>query len=312
MQPISQEEDSLFNPILAAEGVLGQITYGKAGKIVMPKLNGVRGVNQGGIIMPRSLKKLRNEHTRKLFSYDSLTNLDGELVVGDFADEEVFVISTSGVGSIGGQPDVKWHVFDYYHPTASYHDRLKMRDEVVREAGHPDVILVPWEVVYSDEELHAYACKCLALGYEGIVIRCPLAKYKTGRSTDKEQYFMRYCPWMKGEATILAVHEGQINNNESVVNELGFKKKSSHKANKVGSGQAGAFTAKDLKTGIEFNMPVPSDKLQKEVWANPEKFIGKLAHYNFKPAVKIGGKPRFPQLDQAHSFIGIREPWDMS
>lgn len=303
--PLQVAVEQTFSPMLAGEGVLGQINY-RGGLIVMPKLNGVRGLNQGGVLMPRSLKKLSNNHTRNLFSQKSLTNLDGELVVGDFSDEEVFVISTSGVGTVAGEPDVAWWVFDFYHPTATYLERLAMRDNAVHDAAHPNVVLVPWKIVHNDAELQAYADWALEQGYEGLVIRCPKAKYKQGRSSPGEATFMRFCPWLKGEARILAIHEGEINNNESVRNELGFLKKSSHKANKVGSGQAGAMTVEDLKTGIRFNMPVPSDKLQKYMWANKGLFMDELAHYNFKPAVKIGGKPRFPQ------FQGMRAPWDMS
>lgn len=292
-----------FNPMLAAEGVLGQIPYPI---IAMPKLNGVRGENQDGVLLPRSLKKIKNNFTRNLFSVPELTNLEGELVVGPFDDEEVFVASTSGVGTIMGEPDVKWHVFDYFHPTRPYSERLKLRDAAVAASGHPSVVLVPWKVIYSDEELVAYSDWALSKGYEGLVLRDPLGKYKQGRSTAAEAGFMRYCAWLKGEARILAIHEGEINNNESKVDALGFKKKSSHKENKVGSGQAGAWTVEDLVTGIQFNMPVPGDALQKAVWADPESYIGKLSHYYYKPAVKIGGKPRFPQ------HKGFRDPDDMS
>lgn len=296
---------STWNPLLAGEGVLGSIDY-KNGIIAMPKLNGVRGLNQNGVLVPRSLKVMRNLHTRKLFSLPALANLDGELVVGDFADEEVFVVSTSGVGAVEGTPDVFWYVFDYFHPTAPFKERLKLRDAAVGVAAHPNVLLVPWIVVHDDAEMDGYAKLCLSQGYEGIVLKDPNATYKEGRSSAKEGIFLRYCPWFTGEARILGFAEGKVNLNPSVVNELGYKKKSSHQENKVGSGRAGAFTVKDLKTGLTFNMPVPSVKLQEEVMAHPERFLEHLAHYKCKPPVKKGGKPRFPQ------FLGLRDPDDMS
>lgn len=296
-------ESAYHSPMLAAEGVLGAIPYPI---IAMPKLNGVRGLVQQGVMMPRSLKKMRNVFTAKRFGLPALSNMDGELVVGDFADEEVFVISTSGVGSVEGEPGVRWYVFDFFHPTLSYIHRLELRDRAIAEANHPHVIPVPWKMLTSDEELVAYSDWALSQGYEGLVLRDPKAKYKQGRSTAKEAGFMRYCAWLKSEARILEIHEGEVNNNPSVANELGFAKKSSHKANKVGSGMAGAFTVKDLKTGIEFNVPVPSVELQKAVWADKEGYIGRIVHYYFKPPVKIGGKPRFPQ------HKGFREAWDMS
>lgn len=292
--------------MLAAEAVLGKIKYGMHGVVAMPKLNGVRGINQRGSLMARSLKPIDNLHTRRLFSLEEFDGLDGELVVGDFADEEVFVHSVSGVGSMAGTPDVKWYVFDKFHPSASYLDRLKLRDEVVLNARHPSVELIPYKVLHSDDELVAYSDWALTAGYEGLVLRDPKAPYKEGRSTAKEGGFMRYCPWFRSEASIVSILEGEVNNNPSKANELGFLHKSSRKANKVGSGMAGSFVVRDLKTGIEFRIPVPTDKMQKDVMMHPDKYLDRIAHYKFKPPVKKQGKPRFPQL------VGWREAWDMS
>lgn len=292
----------MFNPMLAAEGVLGAITYPK---VVMPKLNGVRGVNQGGVLMARSLKTIQNTHTYNLFSHPGLQGLDGELIVGEFNDEEVFTNTSSGVRRSSGEPDVVWHIFDCYHPTLPYIDRLQMRDDVVRRENRDRVCLVPYKIVNSDAELVAYSDEMLALGYEGLVLRDPAATYKTGRSTAEEGGFMRYCAWLRSEAVILSITERQINLNESKKNELGHSKKSSHKENKIGSGQAGVFSVRDIVTNLEFNMTIPGDALQKAVQANPENFLGELAHYKFKPPVKIGGKPRTPQYE------GIRDRSDM-
>lgn len=291
-----------FNPMLAAEGVLGKISYPK---VALHKHNGVRGLNQFGQLVARSLKPIPNAHTRSLFSGKALTNLDGELVVGDPYDEEVFSTSTSGVMSHDGKPDVRWFLFDFFHPTAPFIERLYMRDHLIADVGNEYLEGIGWVILHSDEDLIRYSDNALAMGLEGLVLRDPDATYKEGRSTAKEEGFMRFCPWMRSEAIITAVHEGEVNLNVSKVNELGYLKKSSHKENKVGSGRAGAFTAVDVVTGVEFNMPVPTVKLQDEVWANPQKYIGALAKYKFKPAVKVGGKPRFPQ------FEGLRSKLDM-
>lgn len=294
-----------FNPHLAGEAVLGKIEYPK---VALPKFNGVRGLNQIGELVARSLKPIPNLYTRKKFSGTHLHGLDGELVVGLFDDEEVFTKSTSGVMSKDGLPDVKWHIFDVFHETMPYIERLALAEEMVRHACHTGIVMVESKLVYSDAEMVEYSEWALGLGFEGLVLRDPDAKYKQGRSTDKEGSFLRFCPWHRSEAYILAIEEGQINLNESKKNELGYLKKSSHKANKVGSGQAGAITVRDCKSGLAsvFNMPVPTDKLQKEMWAHPEKFIGKICKYKFKPSVKIGGKPRFSQYE------GLRAPEDMS
>lgn len=303
--PVAPAFSGEFNPMLAAEGVLGQIDYGKHGLIAMPKHNGVRGVVQDGLLKARSLKPIPNLHASKLFSLPTLTGLDGELVVGDPFDEEVFTVSTSGVMSKDGIPDVRWFVFDWYHPTMPYDERLMERNRRVSLAAHPHIDLIEFEVVTSDEQLVAYSEWALSKGFEGLVLRHPKASYKTGRSTAKEQGFMRFCPWHRDEGRIMAISEGEVNLNPSVKNELGYLKKSSHKDNKVGSGRAGAVTVL-WEDGLEFNMPVPTVKLQDEVMRNPEKFLGQMVKFKFKPPVKVGGKPRFPQWE------GLRSPLDMS
>lgn len=291
-----------FNPMLAAEGVLGSIKYPK---LALPKHNGVRGGNQRGALKARSLKPIPNKHTRELFSGSMFSGLEGELVVGDPFDEEVFSISTSGVMTQVGTPAVVWYLFDWYHPTMPFHERIDVVHRFAASVNRPDVQAIEFRWINSDEELVAYAEEVLALGFEGLVLRDPYAQYKQGRSTAKEQGFMRFCPWHRSEAVILRVHEGRINQNESKVNELGFLKKSSHKDNMVGSGRAGSFDLKDVTTGIEFSTIVPTVKLQDEVWANPSAFIGKLAKYKFKPPVIKGGKPRFPQFEGIRSEIDL-------
>lgn len=297
------------NPLLAGEGVLGQISYPK---VAMPKHNGVRGFNQQGNLLARSLKPIKNKYCSKTFAGLSLSGVEGELVVGEYNDEEVFVNSQSGVNTIEGIPDVMWYAFDIYHPTKTFMERLALRDQVVKAANNPRVQLIPWIIVYNDKEMDVYAKKCLLLGYEGIVLKDPNAKYKTGRSSDKEGIFLRYCPWFKSEARIIGIEEGEVNNNESVINELGYKKKSSHKENKVGSGRGGRVHVMDIKSKTHFRMPIPSVALQEAMWAHPEQYKGKIVHYKFKPPVKRDGKPRFPQLDKEAIFEGFRDPDDMS
>ena len=292
-----------WKPMLAAEGVLGAIWYPK---IALPKLNGVRGLNQGGKMVARSLKPIPNDYIRKLFGIPELDGVDGELVVGDHSDEEVFTKSTSGVMTKVGEPDTHWHVFDLYHDTWSYRRRLEALAEVVDRVKHHRVRLVPHKIIKNDDELVEYSDWALNEGYEGLVLRQPSAPYKQGRSTAREGGFMRYCEWFRSEAVILKIHEGKINQNVSKHNELGYLKKSTHKENMVGSGRAGAWTVRDLETEVEFNIPVPTDTLQQNVMDNPDLWLGRLIKYKFKPAVKVGGKPRFPQYE------GLRSPLDMS
>lgn len=296
----------MFKPMLAAEAVKGNINYGKNGMVALPKLNGVRGANQAGSMYARSLKPIPNNFTRELFFGPEYANLEGELVVGAFDDEEVFSASTSGVMTLAGKPEVMWHVFDVYHPTMAFIDRLKLAHRIVEDVQHPNMAAVPFRVIHSDDELQIYADEALRQGYEGLVLRDPNATYKEGRSTALEGGFMRFCPWLRSEAIILGIVERMENKNPANKNELGRLMRSSHKANMVGLGRAGAAQCRDLGTGIEFSMTIPTDKLQKIVWDNPEGFLQKPVKYKFKPPVIKNGKPRFPQWE------GLRADEDMS
>lgn len=296
-----------YSPMLAAEAELGKINYGKQGMVLLPKHNGVRGCNQDGLLTARSLKKIPNDFTRELFSHNWFSNLEGELVVGDPFDEEVFSISTSGVMSKAGTPDVNWFLFDMFHETAHFIDRLEMLAEAYDCIAHKSrVQVIEHHIIHSDEELTLLSDKYLRMGFEGVVLRRPDLAYKQGRSTAKEQGLMRFCPWFYSEGIITAINEGTVNMNVSKVNELGYKRKSSHKENLVPSGQAGTVTVFDAKLGLSHDVKVQTDKLQKEVWNNKARFMGGTLKYRYKPPVKIGGKPRFAQWE------GIRHEDDMS
>lgn len=294
-------EGLIVKPMLSGEAVLGFIKYPAC---CSAKLNGVRGLG-GEFLMARSLKRIPNQHCQKLFTMEGCYGLDGELVVGAFDDEDVFVNSTSGVMSVDGTPDVNWYVFDAWALPYTFEERIEAVAEHLEVLAHPNIIRVPHKVVHSDEEMVAFADECLLLGYEGLVLRDPKALYKHGRSTALEGGFMRFCPWFRSEATIINIIEGEENTNPAQKNELGRTFRSHHKAGMKPTGAAGAATVKDLKTGQVFKITIAGDVLCKWFWDNRDNVAGKVIRYKFKPPVKKDGKPRFSQLD------GFRDEIDM-
>jgi len=296
--------------MLAAEYVVGAWDYGMSSLIASPKLNGVRGLGHERL-MARSLKPIPNKYCQKLFGNESCYGLDGELVVGKFDDEDVFVLSTSGVMSHEGMPEVLWHVFDAWAIPLPFAERIEALQEHLECLGHPQIVRVPHKVINSDEELVVFADECLSLGYEGLVLRDPKAMYKHGRSTSLEGGFMRFCPWLRSEAIILEVLEGETNTNVAQTNELGRTFRSNHKAGMVKTGTAGALRVRDMKTGLESKIPTTTDALCKWFWGNKDKVIGEIVKYKFKPPVKKGGLPRFSQMDSSY-MPSFRDPLDMS
>lgn len=292
----------MFNPHLACDAVLGSIPYPQC---LLYKLNGVRGGVQGGVLTSRQLKPIPNHYVRGVLSDPDLDHFEGELVVGAFDHPDVFTNSTSGVMSEEGEPDFCWYMFDFFHPTLPFIDRIQLVSEKAAEYEDSRIQAVPWKIIHSDEELEEETSVALSLGYEGSVLRRPTALYKEGRSTSREASFMRYVPWHRSEAIIQEIIEGQINQNESKRNALGYLEKSSHKNNKVGSGRAGAAVVFDVKTGMGFKVPILGVELQNEVWLHRDDYRGKILKYKFRSPVKGGGAPRFPQWE------GIRHPDDL-
>jgi len=294
-----------MKPMLAEEGMLGNFKYPTIGSF---KLNGVRGLVIDCVAQPRSLKQLPNKYTRQLFSKTQLDGFDGEFVVGPFGAKDVFTKSTSGVMSHEGKPDVRLYVFDYFkNPKDIFKvriDELPHRIQAAKDATGGRVVLVEHRVLHNDKELLAMEAEALALGYEGLVLRDPLGTYKFGRATPTSGDFLRYTPWMRSEAIIMEVLEGETNTNPQTKNELGYAKRSSHKAGKVKTGTAGAILVRDIKTNVEFKMPLGTDKECAWFWKNRQNVVYKIMKYKFKSPVKTA--PRFPQPE------GFRSPLDMS
>jgi DNA ligase 1 len=294
--------DSQVRPMLATSAVVGKIRYPK---LVSPKYNGVRGFVHNGKLMARSLKTIPNHHTRELFSSEDYEGFDGELIVGAFGHKDVFVNTQSGVTTLEGEPDVRFFVFDLFNSESVLKKRVKELKKRVDDCTNNRIVCVKYHLVKSDEQLIALDHTFLEQGFEGSVLRDPDGPYKYGRSTEREQGFMRFCYWHTSEAEILDIEERMHNANPSRLNELGYSDKSSHKANMVPTGTAGTFVVKDVHTGQKVRMPVPGTALQVALWQDIKKYVGQIIRYKFRSPAKVGGLPRFPQYE------GFRSPIDM-
>ena len=145
----------------------------------------------------------------------------------------------------------------------------------------------------------------LADGYEGVMLRSLQGIYKFGRATKKEGALLKLKRFADSEATILGLIEQMHNTNESTINALGLKERSSHKANLVGKDTLGALSVRDVTTGVEFEIGTGFDDAERaKIWAHKDAYIGKLVKYKYFPSGSKD-KPRFPV------YQGIRDPRDM-
>lgn len=273
-----------------------------------PKLDGIRCVIKDGVALSRSLKPIPNKFIQEWVANNGFLNgLDGELIVGNPCDQNVMQTTTSGVMSRDGEPDFKYHVFDYWSaPSEKWEDRLR---DILSAQAHGSLSsrceVVPQVLVHNEEELLAYEKEVLTQGYEGVMLRSVDGFYKYGRSTLKEGYLLKLKRFADGEAEIIGVEELQHNHNQARVGELGQTVRSSEKAGLVGGNTLGALVVKDLETGVTFNIGTGfTSALRNELWAKRESLVGQIVKYKHFPTGVVEA-PRFPV------FLGFRDRIDM-
>ena len=270
-----------------------------------------RAINLDGTLKARSLKPHENLFTTEKYSKDIYLGFDGELIVGAPNEEDTLNRTSSATRTINWKGDISWYVFDWLHPEVvhlPYIDRLHKLKDYVRNQGWAldGIHVVTYEIVNNAEEAEAFYQKCLDEGYEGAVFRNPNGKHKSGRSTLKENDFLRAKPQSTKEAVVLSVYEAMENQNEVKINELGRTERSSHKENLVLKGMLGGMIAKCLVTGLEINVgpgKMTHDQ-RKYYWLHQDEIVGKIITYK---SMDKGVKdlPRFPR------FIDIRSERDM-
>ena len=282
----------LFKPMKATTQTpdLTDITYPC---LASPKLDGIRCIMADGIAWTRTMKRVPNKFIQKTLGAMDLHGLDGELMVnGDFNNVQ------SAVMSEAGEPDFFLYVFDDFFCTGGFTTRFASASRTVSRAHSKYVKRVPHSACHNPAELQAYWDLWESQGYEGGIVRAPNGPYKNGRSTLREGYLIKLKKWIDDECIIIDFEEGQTNQNESYIAELGQTKRSSDKSGMVASGTLGSIIAKwngkDIKIGSGFN-----DEQRRKIWNNKERFIGDTVSFKYQELTKYG-MPRFP------IFKGVR------
>lgn len=265
--------------------------------LVSPKLDGYRASVQGGVVLSRNLKPIPNAHVQAAFGGSRYEGLDGELIVGDPAAPDAFRTTASGVTRREGTPDVRFYVFDVamHDSKFEFAARLEYARQVSRSSS--TVIHVSHMLVHSAKDLAAAEEVALATGYEGVMIRDPRGPYKQGRSTEREGWLLKLKRFEDAEAEVLDYEERRHNANTATRDALGHVKRSSHKANKHGTGTLGALLVRGLNgayRGRVFSVGTGwTDEERAALWLERESLPGKALKYKFFP---LGSKeaPRFP------------------
>jgi DNA ligase 1 len=306
---------TLTRPMLSAkeddpvvfEQKMAKFMQGGRYLLCSPKLDGIRALVYGGHLYSRRLKLIPNNETQQRFGGPELEGLDGELIVGAPNAEDVYRVTDSGVMTRAENPNAAFFVFDDWELGGSFESRLRTvqrRVEGLKQDGF-NVRFVSHEKIYSLDQLYAYEEKCLAHGYEGVMCRRPDGPYKQGRSTMNEGWLVKMKRFVDAEAVIIGVKELTHNDNPATLNELGYTKRSSHKANKRLGGTLGGFVCR-TPAGVVFNVGGGKGltaQLRAELWAARDQLPGRLLKYSSLP-VGVKDKPRHPK------FLGFRNEID--
>lgn len=285
-----------FSAMLAKDADLNKLRFPH---LASAKLDGIRVTIINGVAMSRSLKPIPNKQIQTMFA--NCEYFDGELIVGSPMSKTCYNDTVSVVMSQDKDASgVRLYAFDHIEePTANYTARSAF---IKHELNNDNVIILEQVVIHNLEELLAFEEECLNKGYEGLILRDPMAPYKFGRSTVNEGYLLKLKRFEDAEAVVVGFEERMHNANEAVTNELGRTSRSSHQAGKVPTNTLGALVCE--WNGMKFNIGTGFDDAERQrVWDDREGHLNKLAKFKFFP-IGMMDAPRHPV------FLGWRDRMD--
>jgi len=294
--------------MLAAKADLDKIRFPV---LASPKIDGVRAVVLGGVVLSRNMKPIPNRHVQRLFGTKVFGDLDGELVVGQPNEPDVFRKTTSGVMSVEGELDVTFYVFDTvcrHTVNDPFTRRLRAIEALWKDLSPEErrqCRVVPHTTITTSEGLIAFVEEMTSIGYEGVMIRDPNGPYKFGRSTAREGYLLKIKNFEDSEALVIGFECQYHNANEAKRNGAGKLERSSRKEGKVALDRLGSLFVKDLHTGVEFDIGTGfTDEERERLWRDQDNLIGRVVKYRYFPTGSKD-KPRFP------TFVGFRDRRDL-
>lgn len=248
-----------------------------------PKIDGIRALTTRAGVLSRSLKKIPNSYVQHKLNLDWVLGLDGELVVGPANHPNAMQATSSGMMKRTGSPDFTFYVFDDWTSSLPYQERFAGLKRLESSGVLPSYLKVLEQVLLHDQEqLDAYEAKCIAEGYEGVMLRDPNGKYKMGRSTVNEGGLIKVKRYSHGEAQIVGFNELMHNLNEEYTDELGHTARSSHQENLVPSGRLGSYTVWHPNYETTFDISTGSMTHEQQAWAWVNRELTRGAITRFK------------------------------
>lgn len=285
----------ISRPMLSASALSKQDLEANMPDVVLasPKLDGIRCLIHPSFgPVSRNFKSIRNIAIHEALNKEEYNFLDGELIT--FTDGKIDDFNTiqSKVMAFGGEPDFAFYVFDHFQwESDPFMERLSAVGAIVENQG-PPLHLVPHEIVKGVDAFLDYAHKALAMGWEGAMYRDPNGHYKSGRSTLRQSWLVKWKDIQDAEGKVVDFIERQHNMNPALVDAFGLIERSSHKEHMVGMDTLGALLLDTewgtLRVGTGFD-----DSQRQEIWDNKDKYMGATVTFKYQPH-GMQDLPRFP------------------
>lgn len=301
-----------MKPMLAETWIPAKVKFPV---IAQPKVDGVRALNMTGKLTGRSLKPFKNRYLTTRLSHSSLIGFDGELAAERETHPDLCRLTSSATGTIGGEPYVLWWLFDYVtveNKAVPYERRLLQLEDRLKELMSEQPVLYSHmrmmrsKLVHTMDELEEFDMQNLMDGFEGTCFRDPKGLHKQGRSSPTQGGLLRIKRFVDFEFRVHTILEGESNENEAQINELGNTFRSSHQENMVANGMVGAMLGNVLADVFDGDTLLFSKGQEVRVGAgclthdqrrhffiNQNEFKSLIHKAKFFPK-GIKDKPRFP------------------
>jgi DNA ligase-1 len=297
-----------FQPMLAATVKPEDVSKLRFPLLVSPKLDGIRAVVRGGVLLSRKLKPIPSRLLQQQFGQPAFEGLDGEFITGDPAAPNAFLRTQSVVMShMAPMEEIQhtlFHIFDKVEPSLPFFDRNQQAFLMCQMFKEQGLRWVPHQEVADHGALIELEKDYLSVGFEGAMLRSPDGPYKYGRSTLNEGWLIKLKRFADAEAEITGFDEKMHNGNVLVADERGYAKRTTHQANLVPAGTLGALRVVGRGgdyDGVVFNIGTGfDDALRANIWDNRAKWLGKLVKFKYF-ATGSKDSPRFPV------YLGLRE-----
>lgn len=200
-------------------------------------------------------------------NFASNTLLDGEIYKHGWTEAEILSAAGRTVNQHPRAGELEYHIFDYQQPDVSQWRRIQQLNDWRKEGRFEDCLKMVSTTVIFFEDWLLKTRKYMDEGYEGSILRHPLAFYEKRRS----RFILKYKPTAFDDYLIIGYVEGE-----------GWAE-----------GHLGAFL---VQGDDETTFKVGSGKLltkerRKYFWSIREELVGKMLIVKHEELKTSGGKP---------------------